>query len=86
MEIKVMLQVENYEQSCIKYPQGTPKQHVAQLDSNLWYRFDNLNIFSKRHFENLKEFLVFLICSQNRPISGSALSANCCFHTVVICI
>lgn len=77
MEIKVLLQVDNYKQSCIKYSQGTPKLHVAPLDSNLWYRFDNLNIFSKRHFENFTELLVFLICSQNRPISGSALSANC---------
>lgn len=75
MEIKVMLQVENYEQSCIKYSQGTPKQRVAQLDSNLWYRFDNLSIFSKRHFQNFTELLVFLICSQNRPISW--LSIKC---------
>ena len=77
MEIKAMLQVVNYEQSCIKYFQGTPKQRAAPLDSILWYRFDNLNVFSKRHFENFTELLVFLICSQNRPISGSALGANC---------
>jgi len=72
MEIKVMFHIDNYEQSCVKYSQGTPKQHVAPLDSNLWYRSDNLNIFSKRHFENFTELLVFLICSQNRPMSGSA--------------
>lgn len=86
VKIKVMLQAENYKHSCIKYSQGTPKQSVALLDWNLWYRFDSLNIFSKRHFENFAEFLVFLSCSQNRPISGLALRANCWFSTVVICI
>lgn len=71
MEIKVTLEVG------IKYSQGTPNQHVAPQDSNLWYRFDNLNRFSKRRFENFTELLVFLVCGQNRPISGSTLSANC---------
>lgn len=49
MEIKMLLQFENYEQRCTKYSQGTPKQCVSRLDSNLQHRSDNLNIFFKRH-------------------------------------